>query len=251
MSEWKEVRLGDLVEILDSKRIPLSAMQRESMKGIYPYYGAQNIIDYVNDFIFDGEYLILAEDGENLKSRKSPIAQIVSGKFWLNNHAHIMQSNGNVNLKLLAAIINKSDISGYITGSAQPKLNQENMLRIKLILPSLTEQKKIAAILSSLDEKIETNRRINARLEELAQALFKSWFIDFEPFGGQMPSDWQICPLGDLTIEIKEKVRNRNDVRVLSPISSGQLVLSDEFFTKQVYSKDLDKYIIVRPKTFA
>lgn len=200
MEEWKEVRLGDIVEILDAKRVPLSSMQRQAMKGSYPYYGAQNIIDYVNDYIFDGEFLILAEDGENLKSRKSPIAQIVKGKFWLNNHAHILRENGNADLYFLNAIINSSDISAYITGSAQPKLNQENMSKIKISLPPLSVQKKIAGILSALDENIETNRKINARLEELAQAIFKSWFIDFTPFGGQMPQDWEECNLEDVLI---------------------------------------------------
>ena len=212
MSEWKEYRLGDIVEILDSKRIPLSATQRQSMKGCYRYFGAQGIIDYINDYIFDGEYLILAEDGENLKSRKAPIARIVSGKFWLNNHAHIMQSNGKANLKLLNAILNKSDISGYITGSAQPKLNQENMSCIKVKLPSLHEQKKIAGILSSLDEKIETNRKINARLEELAQAIFKSWFIDFEPFGGKKPEDWVYKAISDFPHEIETGKRPKGGV---------------------------------------
>lgn len=197
MNDWKEYRLGEVVNILDSKRIPLSTAQRKEMKGQYRYFGAQSVIDYVNDYIFDGDYLILAEDGENLKSRKQPIAQIVSGKFWLNNHAHIMQVNEKADLRVLAALLNMIDVSGYITGSAQPKLNQENMSRIKITLPPLSEQKKIAGILSSFDEKIETNRKINARLEELAQALFKSWFIDFEPFGGKMPEDWKVLSFDD------------------------------------------------------
>ena len=88
-------------------------------------------------------------------------------------------------------------------------------------------------------------------MEELAQTLFKSWFIDFEPFGSQMPEDWEFCTLGDLTSECKDRVKNRNDVRVLSPLSSGELALSDEYFNKQVYSKDISKYIVVKPKTFA
>ncbi len=137
------------------------------------------------------------------------------------------------------------------TSTAVPIVNKSSFSNYKVSLPPLAEQKKIAAILSSLDEKIETNRKINARLEELAQAIFKSWFIDFEPFGGQMPEDWEVCTLGNLTSECKDRVRDREDVRVLSPISSGELVLSDEYFSKQVYSKELSKYIIVSPNTFA
>lgn len=178
MEEWKEYKLGELCDILDSKRIPLSSSQREKRKGCYPYYGAQGIIDYVDDYIFDGTYLLVAEDGENLKSRKQDIAQLVSGKYWVNNHAHILGSNGTSDIRLLCYILNKTDISGYITGSAQPKLNQANMQSIRLTLPSLPTQQKIANILSSLDDKIEVNRRINEQLEELAQALFNRMFFE-------------------------------------------------------------------------
>ena len=201
MEEWKEYRLGEICEILDSKRIPLSSGQREKKKGCYPYYGAQGIIDYIDDYIFDGTYLLVAEDGENLKSRKQNIAQLASGKYWVNNHAHILGENGCCDIRMLCYILNKTDISGYITGSAQPKLNQANLQAIKLKLPSLPTQQKIASILSSLDDKIEVNRRINEQLEELAQALFKSWFVDFEPFKdgefveselGMIPKGWKV-----------------------------------------------------------
>ena len=137
------------------------------------------------------------------------------------------------------------------TSTAVPIINKSSFSNHKITRPNLGTQKKIANILSSLDEKIETNQKINARLEELAQTLFKSWFIDFEPFGSQMPEDWEFCTLGDLTSECKDRVKNRNDVRVLSPLSSGELALSDEYFNKQVYSKDISKYIVVKPKTFA
>lgn len=201
MSEWKTYRLGDIVDLFDYKRIPLSSSQRLTRKGIYPYYGAQGIIDYVDDYIFDGEYLLIAEDGENLKSKKQDIAQIAKGKYWVNNHAHILQSNGLCNITYLCYVLNHIDISGYITGSAQPKLNQANLLSITLSLPPIEEQNKIASIILSFDDKIELNRRINANLEEQAQALFKSWFVDFEPFRdgpfvdselGKIPQGWKV-----------------------------------------------------------
>ena len=83
--EWKEVVLGELVDIYDSKRIPLTSQEREKIKGDIPYYGAQGIIDYINQFLFDGEYILIAEDGNNIKSRQENIAQIAKGKFWVNN----------------------------------------------------------------------------------------------------------------------------------------------------------------------
>lgn len=207
MSEWKTYRLGEIVDLFDYKRIPLSSSQRLKRKGIYPYYGAQGIIDYIDDYIFDGEFLLVAEDGENLKSKKQDIAQIAKGKYWVNNHAHILKSNGLCNLTYLCYILNRTDISGYITGSAQPKLNQANLLSIILSLPSIEEQNKIASFILSFDDKIELNRRINANLEAQAQALFRSWFVDFEPFRdgpfvdselGKIPQGWKIGTLSEI-----------------------------------------------------
>lgn len=107
---------GDVTENFDKKRIPLSGSQRDARKGQYRYYGAQGVIDYIDDFIFDGTYLLIAEDGENLKSQKQNIAQIVEGKFWVNNHAHIVKSNGLCDLRYLCYCINTMDVSGYIPG---------------------------------------------------------------------------------------------------------------------------------------
>lgn len=178
MEDIKTYKLGDVVNVLDYKRIPLSSTQRQNKKGIYPYYGAQGIIDYIDDYIFDGEYLLIAEDGENLKSQKQNVAQIAKGKYWVNNHAHIVESNGLCDIRYVCYLLNMMDLSGYITGSAQPKLNQANLLKIELKLPSLKEQYKIAQFLSLFDNKIDLNRRINENLEQQAQALFKSCFVD-------------------------------------------------------------------------
>ena len=205
--EWKEVLLGELVDIYDSKRIPLTSQEREKIKGDIPYYGAQGIIDYINQFLFDGEYILIAEDGNNIISRQENIAQIAKGKFWVNNHAHILQ--GKIEQNLLCYIINHTDISGYVTGSAQPKLNQANLLKIPIKIPvNLSDQRKIAGILSALDAKIENNNKINANLEAQAQALFKSWFVDFTPFKdqpfvdselGPIPQGLKICQISDIS----------------------------------------------------
>ena len=90
MNDWKEKRLGQVLDLFDSRRIPLSSLEREAIHGSYPYYGASGIIDYLNKYIFDGNYLLIAEDGENLNSRKLPVAFWARGKFWVNNHAHIV-----------------------------------------------------------------------------------------------------------------------------------------------------------------
>ena len=157
-------RFGDVTILHDKYRIPLSAMERANRKGQYRYYGAQGVIDFVDDYLFDGTYLLIAEDGENLKSNRKNIAQIVSGQFWVNNHAHIVQTGEKCNLYYLCYLINSMDITGYITGSAQPKLSQANLNAITLLLPPRVVQDRIVSIISSLDRKIELNKRINENL---------------------------------------------------------------------------------------
>ena len=146
------------------------------------------------------------------------------------------------------------------TSTAVPIINKSSFSNYEIEVPDLETQNRIASILSSIDSKIELNRRINDNLEQQAQALFKSWFVDFEPFrGGEfvdselglIPKGWRVVSLGEVTKQITEKVGNREDVTVLSPINSGELVLSEEYFTKQVFSKDLSKYLIVSPLSFA
>ncbi len=174
-------------------------MQRASLKGIYPYYGAQGIIDYVADYKCDGEFLLIAEDGENLSSRNAPIAQIAKGKYWVNNHAHIVKNNSHSDLHYICYLLNNLDIAGYVTGSAQPKLSQGNLNKIKIALPSLPTQQKIASILSAYDRLIENNTRRIRLLEQMAENLYKEWFVRFrfpehekvEMVNG-LPKGWKI-----------------------------------------------------------
>ena len=192
-------RFDEVTINFDRKRIPLSAKQRSERQGNYRYYGAQGVIDYVNDYIFDGTYLLIAEDGENLKSKKQNIAQVAKGKFWVNNHAHIVQTNELCDLQYLHYLIISMDLSGYITGSAQPKLSQANLNAVTLQLPFIDEQKKIVAILGSLDDKIELNNKINENLQQQAAAIFRSWFVDCVPFGGTAPDEWENVTLEGIT----------------------------------------------------
>jgi len=191
---WRETSLGELVNIYNTKRVPLSKQVRGKMKGIYPYYGASNIFDYINDYIFDGEYLLISEDGENLNTRNTPIAFIVNGKFWVNNHAHILQGKNKHISKYLAWYFSQLDISPFITGAVQPKLSKTNLLRIPIIISeNMQEQKAIANILSSFDEKIELLKEQNETLEEMAQGVFREWFVD------GVDESWEITTLGEVT----------------------------------------------------
>lgn len=173
-------KLYECVEILDSKRIPLSSSQRERLEKTFPYYGAQGIIDYVDNYLFDGEYILVAEDGNNLKSLNENVATWATGKFWVNNHAHILGSKEGYNLRFIYYMLNCMDLRGYITGSAQPKLNQENLAQIELCLPSKETQDKVADILSLVDDKIANNNAICADLEAMAKLLYDYWFVQFD-----------------------------------------------------------------------
>jgi len=177
--EWRTRSLGELTENYDSIRVPVKETDRRS--GPYPYYGASGIVDYVDGYLFDGEYLLIAEDGENLRTRTTPIAFLARGKFWVNNHAHVVKGNGEADTRFLMYALAARDISGYLTGSTIPKLSQRALNQITLLTPPIDEQRAIAHILGTLDDKIELNRRMNATLEAIARAIFKSWFVDFDP----------------------------------------------------------------------
>lgn len=167
--------LGDIILLEDSKREPLSSMQRASRKGQYPYYGAQGIVDYLSDYTFEGKRLLVAEDGENLRSRKLPIANSVDGRFRVNNHAHVLCETSKCNIDYLRFYLNSTDISAYITGSTQPKLSQASLLGMRLDLPPKEKQDAIVSFLAAIERKINLNTRLNGYLEELASALYKKF----------------------------------------------------------------------------
>lgn len=145
--EWK--RLPDICENLDRKRKPVTASNRTF--GPYPYYGASGIVDYVSSYIFDGNYLLISEDGANLLARSTPIAFSISGKNWVNNHVHVLRFQNMSTQKYIEYYINMIDISQYVSGGAQPKLNQENLNKILIPIPSLPEQQRIVSILDKFE----------------------------------------------------------------------------------------------------
>jgi len=176
---WSIRRLGELTDNFDAIRIPVKEADRKP--GPYDYYEASGVVDHVDRYIFDGEYLLIGEDGENLRTRQTPVAFLARGKFWVNNHAHIVRGNSLADTRFLAYALQHTDLSGYLTGSTMPKLTQGNLNRIPILTPSPSEQQAIAHILGTLDDKIEVNRRMNQTLEAMGRALFKSWFVDFDP----------------------------------------------------------------------
>lgn len=188
-SEWQYAMLGELTINLDTRRKPVKEADRKP--GPYPYFGASGIVDNVDGYLFDGEHLLIAEDGENLRTKQTPIAFIANGKFWVNNHAHIVVGNGKASTQFLLYALLSTDISAYLTGAVMPKLTQGNLNRIVVPCPPVKIQQQITSLLGALDDRITLLRKTNTTLEAIAQALFKSWFVDFDPIraklAGQAP----------------------------------------------------------------
>lgn len=177
---WPIKPLEDQIDIFNRQRVPLSRIDRAARQGPYRYFGAQGVIDHIDDFIFDGEFILVAEDGENLRSQKQPIASLVSGRFWVNNHAHIVRARECIaDNRFLLHAINQAPISGAITGAAQPKLTKASLQRLEIPCPSFDVQRRLAALFAAFDGLIAINERRTELLEDLARSIYREWFDRF------------------------------------------------------------------------
>lgn len=170
---WEVVTLNEVTVNHDSKRVPIKSVDRQSIQGKYRYYGASGVIDYVEDYIFDGRYILLGEDGENVLSRNLPLAFIVEGKFWVNNHAHILQPTEIVDIGFLCEYLESLDYKNIASGSAQPKITKSALSDIRVKLPSAGEQQQIIAVLSSIDKTIKENQLKLSQTQSLKKSLMQ------------------------------------------------------------------------------
>jgi len=165
-------QLNDMADFLDDLRVPLSETQRSLRKGMFPYYGASGIIDYIDSYRFDEPLLLLSEDGANLVNRSTPIAFIATGKYWVNNHAHVLRPRAGVaDLRFLAYALADYDVSAFNFASAQPKLNQKNAKQIEFPLPPHAEQLRIVADLEAVETEVESLKRLQAETAAELDAL--------------------------------------------------------------------------------
>lgn len=172
-------RLEDLIIKYDKNRKPLSTMVRNKMEKNFPYYGANGIIDYVDNYIFDGNYILMAEDGTVLYNDKYPVLYRVSGKFWVSNHAHVFQSRGDiVNQDYLFYALKNTPILDKITGSTQLKLSQENMNGILIYVPDMNTQLRIVKILNTINDKIDSCNKENDLLLNQLKNYYNMHFIN-------------------------------------------------------------------------
>jgi restriction endonuclease S subunit len=155
---WPMIALAEICENLDGKRIPITESDRKS--GPYPYYGASGIVDHVAEYIFDEELLLVSEDGANLLARVTPIAFSVSGKCWVNNHAHVLRFAQRATQYFVEYYLNSIQLDHFVTGSAQPKLNQANLNAIPIPNPPLDEQKRIVEQIESEQKIVNENKKI-------------------------------------------------------------------------------------------
>ena len=177
--EWKNTTLEECVDFLDGQRKPIKSDDRKGEKRLYPYYGASGIIDYIDEYIFDGDYILLSEDGANIIDRNYRVAFIANGKIWVNNHAHVLQPHKEMNINFLSEALERINYAIYNTGTTMPKLNQEICRKINLNVPSLSEQNKIGNLLYLLNERIATQNRLIDRLQSLMIGLNNSLYEQY------------------------------------------------------------------------
>ena len=154
---WKVGNFGDIVVNFDRQRIPLSSNERQKRQGIYPYYGATSIMDYVDDYLFDGLYILMGEDGTVIDDQGYPVLQYVFGKFWVNNHAHVLQGKNEYSSNFIYLFLKQTKINNIVTGAVQPKINQANMNGIKLVIPKIEQVKLFDLIINPIFEKKMNN----------------------------------------------------------------------------------------------
>ena len=170
---WEWERFGNVMINKDSERVPLSVAQRQHLKKTYDYYGASGVIDKVDKYLFDKDLLLIGEDGANLINRSTPIAFIAKGKYWVNNHAHVLDVCSEMALSYVALFINAISLVDYVTGTAQPKMNQEKMNSILLAIPPVKEQHRILEKMSMVDAFIDKYATLQTKLDSLDNSVYE------------------------------------------------------------------------------
>ena len=169
---WRNGCVDDIAEFYDSMRKPLSSLERADMERIYPYYGAVSIVDYVDDFIFDGEYLLVSEDGIYVVDENGhPLLQHITGKFWANNHAHILKGKSGFNEDSLYLFLANTNMAPIVTGAAQPKINQANLKSFPITIPTSEVIEKFNALIQPFFDQRLSNETEVKKLETLKDLL--------------------------------------------------------------------------------
>jgi type I restriction enzyme S subunit len=170
-NDWHEGTVSEIIELHDSQRIPLSSRERADLAKIYPYYGATSVMDYVDRYLFDGIYLLLGEDGTVVDAKGFPILQYVEGKFWVNNHAHIITGKNGFSVELLYLLFSMTNVQSIVTGAVQPKISQANLNKVPVVIPSMTELQSFDSIVQPIFSQMRNLRSENDRLANIRDTL--------------------------------------------------------------------------------
>jgi type I restriction enzyme S subunit len=185
---FEKVELGNVSKFFNNLRKPVTRSNR--VAGEYRYFGAAGIQDYVSEYLFDGDFILVGEDGTVITEDDRPMVQQVSGKFWVNNHAHVIQPNEIADFDYLYFAISSTKVRDLVTGAVQPKLSMTNLKQLQIPWAADSAVRlTIGSTLRSLDEKIASNNQVSKTLEDIAQTIFKSWFIDFDPVKAKMAGE--------------------------------------------------------------
>ena len=172
---WEQRKLGDVVEFLDTVRKPLEGVKR--VAGPYPYYGASGIVDYVDGYLFNEELILLSEDGANITDRNYPVCFLASGKYWVNNHAHVLRTKEEYENNFICNSLERKDYTQFNTGMAMPKLNKETCKKIPIFCPFYGEQKQIGDYFRSLDRLITLHQRKCDELVKIKKYMLQNMFV--------------------------------------------------------------------------
>lgn len=175
---WRFGLVGDIIQLHDSKRVPLSGAERDKMAKVYPYYGATSLMDYVDNYLFDGIYLLLGEDGSVIDKKGFPILQYVEGKFWVNNHAHIITGKNGFSVEQLYLLFSLTNVQSIVTGAVQPKISQTNLKKLPVIIPSEKDLKKFDVIVQPIFAQIRNLRAENNKLSVIRDSLLPKLMSD-------------------------------------------------------------------------
>ena len=198
--DWSLRQLGDVVTFLDGRRRPVKDADRAKMRGSIPYYGASGIVDYVNDYLFDEDLILLGEDGENILSRNCHLVFRISGKAWVNNHAHVLKPNPNVSIGFLTGYLESLNYERFNSGTAQPKLNKQTCVGIPVALPpTKAEQEAIAEALSDADALIESLEQLLVKKRRIKQGAMQELLTGKRRLPG-FSGEWEVKRLGETAI---------------------------------------------------
>ena len=170
-SGWQYQPISESMDFFDSQRVPLSSMQRDEMEKIYPYYGAAKLMDYVDDYLFDGEYLLLGEDGTVVTTDGFPVLQLVNDKFWVNNHAHVIRGKGNISTRFLYLTFCRFPITGVVTGSAQPKISKGRLEKLKILVPDAITMEHFNNLINPMFDEINVLKKQLIRITQQRDML--------------------------------------------------------------------------------